>query len=66
MSFSLRQHGACHYICTPRGHPVFALAERKNETQREDKVPLRKSASEPHHDTCVVFSPCAVKTTYEE
>jgi len=26
---------------------VFALAERKNEIQMEDKVPLRKSTSEP-------------------
>jgi hypothetical protein len=37
---SLRQHGISLFICTPRGHPVFALAERKNETQKEDKVSL--------------------------
>ena len=44
--FRLRQQGACRFICTPKGHPVFALVERKNEIQKEDEVPLRKITSE--------------------
>src|SRR6266508_5437321 len=35
------------YLCF-----VFALAERKNETQKEDKVPLRKITSEPPRTSC--------------
>jgi hypothetical protein len=35
MPFRLRQHGTFQVICTPRGHPVFALYERKNETQKK-------------------------------
>ncbi len=34
------------YLCF-----VFALAERKHETQKEDNVPLRKSTSEPPRTT---------------
>ncbi len=35
------------YLCF-----VFALCERKNETQKEDKVPLRKMTSEPPRKPC--------------
>src|SRR4051794_20265478 len=42
-AFCLRQHGTCHFICTPRGHPVFALCERKNETQRKMKYRCERS-----------------------
>src|SRR5688572_3082985 len=27
------------FFCTPKGHPVFALAERKSETQIKPEVP---------------------------
>jgi hypothetical protein len=37
-AFSLRQHGTCYLYA--QGRPVFALAERKNETQEEMKYRL--------------------------
>jgi hypothetical protein len=30
----------------------FSLCERKNETQKEDKVPLRKTTAEPLRKSC--------------